>query len=228
MYYSSGSYEAFARPRKPDGVEDKTAWFVGAGLASMASAAFMIRDGQMAGSRITILERLTLPGGALDGIDEPEKGFDSLYWILTFLNGGRCPVVLPLGFRHIPEPTWGMFGVQKTSAGMPNRSWFPKAAPEEAGKVAEGIHRLLNEEDSREWLTLCIGLYVEANLNASGVDLSLTKAQMALELLASVVTQERNRLLSEEGFDKLPAADRMRVALRVACPVSVSVSVSVS
>jgi oleate hydratase len=81
MYYSSGSYEAFARPRKPEGVDDKTAWFVGAGLASMASAAFMIRDGQMAGSRITVLERLTLSGGALDGIDEPEKGF--------VIRGGR-------------------------------------------------------------------------------------------------------------------------------------------
>ena len=67
MYYSSGTMEAFARPRKPEGIENKTAWFVGAGLASMASAAFMIRDGQMDGSKITILERLKLPGGALDG-----------------------------------------------------------------------------------------------------------------------------------------------------------------
>src|SRR5665647_894125 len=75
MYYSSGTMEAFARPRKPEGVENKTAWFVGAGLASMASAAFMIRDGQMDGSKITILERLKLPGGALDGIEEPKKGF---------------------------------------------------------------------------------------------------------------------------------------------------------
>ena len=33
MYYSSGSYEAFARPRRPEGVENKTAWLVGAGLA---------------------------------------------------------------------------------------------------------------------------------------------------------------------------------------------------
>ncbi|MEV5575335.1 oleate hydratase [Spirillospora sp. NPDC052269] len=75
MYYSSGNYEAFARPRKPKGVDDKTAWFVGAGLASLAGAAFLIRDGHMDGSRITVLERLRLPGGALDGIKEPEKGF---------------------------------------------------------------------------------------------------------------------------------------------------------
>ncbi|MFI7000655.1 oleate hydratase [Nocardia sp. NPDC050175] len=81
MYYSSGNYEAFARPRKPDGVEDKTAWFVGAGLASLSGAAFLIRDGQLAGDKITVFERLKLPGGALDGIKEPKKGF--------VIRGGR-------------------------------------------------------------------------------------------------------------------------------------------
>jgi oleate hydratase len=81
MYYSSGNYEAFARPRKPEGVENKTAWFVGSGLASLAGAAFLIRDGQMAGEKITILEELKLPGGALDGLKVPEKGF--------VIRGGR-------------------------------------------------------------------------------------------------------------------------------------------
>ncbi|MFD6217464.1 oleate hydratase, partial [Nocardia salmonicida] len=81
MYYSNGNYEAFARPRKPDGVDGKSAWFVGAGLASLSGAAFLIRDGQLAGDRITVLERLTLPGGALDGIKEPKKGF--------VIRGGR-------------------------------------------------------------------------------------------------------------------------------------------
>jgi oleate hydratase len=41
----------------------------------VAGAAFLIRDAQMLGQKITILERLKLPGGALDGIKEPEKGF---------------------------------------------------------------------------------------------------------------------------------------------------------
>ena len=31
MYYSSGNYEAFARPRKPEGVERKSAWQAGPG-----------------------------------------------------------------------------------------------------------------------------------------------------------------------------------------------------
>lgn len=81
MYYSSGNYEAFMHPRKPEGIDSKRAWFIGAGLAALSGAAFLIRDGQMPGEKITILERLKLPGGALDGIKEPEKGF--------VIRGGR-------------------------------------------------------------------------------------------------------------------------------------------
>jgi oleate hydratase len=81
MYYSNGNYEAFARPRKPHGVDNKTAWFVGSGLAALAGAAFLIRDAQMPGEQINILEQQQLPGGALDGIKDPNKGF--------VIRGGR-------------------------------------------------------------------------------------------------------------------------------------------
>ena len=32
IYYSNGNYEAFARPRKPEGVDDKNAYIVGSGF----------------------------------------------------------------------------------------------------------------------------------------------------------------------------------------------------
>ena len=34
MYYSSGNYEAFARPKKPEGIDKKSAYIVGSGLAA--------------------------------------------------------------------------------------------------------------------------------------------------------------------------------------------------
>ena len=42
MYRSNGNYEAFARPRKPEGADDKTVWLVGGGLAAMAAAIFFL------------------------------------------------------------------------------------------------------------------------------------------------------------------------------------------
>ncbi|MDO4284489.1 MAG: oleate hydratase [Eubacteriales bacterium] len=81
MYYSSGNYEAFARPRKPAGVDSKSAYLVGSGLASLSAACFLVRDGQMKGEHIHILEEGELPGGACDGINDPQRGY--------VMRGGR-------------------------------------------------------------------------------------------------------------------------------------------
>ena len=81
MYYSNGNYEAFARPKKPVDVDKKSAYLVGSGLAALSAAAFLIRDGQMKGDRIHILEELPLAGGSLDGRFDPDRGF--------IIRGGR-------------------------------------------------------------------------------------------------------------------------------------------
>lgn len=75
MFYSNGNYEAFARPRKPAGVDDKSAFIVGAGLAGLAAACFLVRDGQMKGDRIHILEAAPVAGGACDGAFVEKYGF---------------------------------------------------------------------------------------------------------------------------------------------------------
>ena len=61
MYYSNGNYEAFARPRKPAGVDKKHAYIVGAGLAGLSAAVFLIRDAQMPGENIHIFEEFINP-----------------------------------------------------------------------------------------------------------------------------------------------------------------------
>ena len=38
MYYSNGNYEAFARPLKPEGVDHKSAYIIGTGLAALTAA----------------------------------------------------------------------------------------------------------------------------------------------------------------------------------------------
>ena len=81
IYYTNGNYEAFARPRKPEGVDDKNAYIVGSGLAALATACFLVRDGQMPGSHIHILEAMDVAGGACDGIFDPTRGY--------VMRGGR-------------------------------------------------------------------------------------------------------------------------------------------
>lgn len=81
IYYTNGNYEAFARPEKPEGVDEKSAYLVGSGLAALAAACFLVRDGQMKGDHIHILEAMDIAGGACDGIYDPTRGY--------IMRGGR-------------------------------------------------------------------------------------------------------------------------------------------
>ena len=46
---------------------NRKAYFVGSGIASLAGAAFLIRDGLIPGEAIHIFEELNTTGGSLDG-----------------------------------------------------------------------------------------------------------------------------------------------------------------
>ena len=81
MYYSSGNYEAFARPKKPSGVDNKSAYIIGSGLAALTAACYLVRDGQMKGEHVHILEKEQLAGGACDGWKYEDVGY--------VMRGGR-------------------------------------------------------------------------------------------------------------------------------------------
>ena len=81
MYYSSGNYEAFARPKKPAGVDNKSAYIIGSGLAALTAACYLVRDGQMKGEHVHILEKEQIAGGACDGWKYEDVGY--------VMRGGR-------------------------------------------------------------------------------------------------------------------------------------------
>ena len=81
MYHSSGNYEAFVHPRKPEGADSKSAYIIGSGLAALSAAAFLIRDAAIPGSRIHIIEKDRILGGACDGYRYEGLGY--------VMRGGR-------------------------------------------------------------------------------------------------------------------------------------------
>ena len=57
MFYKAGTYEVFAHPEKPMGVEKKKAYIIGTGLAGLSAAFYLVRDGQMKGENIHLLSQ---------------------------------------------------------------------------------------------------------------------------------------------------------------------------
>ncbi|MBS1971611.1 MAG: oleate hydratase [Bdellovibrionales bacterium] len=60
---------------------DRKCYLVGSGIASLASAAYLIREGNLSGENIIIIEEGTMTGGSLDASGDAEKGY--------VMRGGR-------------------------------------------------------------------------------------------------------------------------------------------
>lgn len=89
-----GNYQRI-NPLTREGIENKKAYLIGGGIASLAAAAYMIRDGHMNGNNITIFEETGVFGGAMDGAGDAEHGY--------IIRGGR-------ELEEHYECTWDLYG----------------------------------------------------------------------------------------------------------------------
>jgi oleate hydratase len=64
-----------------DSPGQRKAYLIGGGIASLASAAYLLWEGHLSGENIYIFEESAIPGGSLDGQSSPEKGY--------VIRGGR-------------------------------------------------------------------------------------------------------------------------------------------
>ena len=69
------------RPKSRTVWTAKSAYLVGSGLAALSAACYLVRDAQMKGEHVHILEKDPIPGGACDGYKYQDIGY--------VMRGGR-------------------------------------------------------------------------------------------------------------------------------------------
>lgn len=69
------------KPLPPKGIAHRKAYIIGSGIAGLAAAFYLIRDGHMPAGNITIIESMDIEGGSLDGAGNPQDGY--------IVRGGR-------------------------------------------------------------------------------------------------------------------------------------------
>jgi oleate hydratase len=112
----------------------RKAYFVGGGIGSLAGAAFLIRDGGMPGSQISILERGPVVGGSLDGAGDAEGGYT--------MRGGRMLTT------DNYECTWGLFK-SIPSLTQPGRSVFEETLDFNEKHVSHAMARLVDSRRAK-------------------------------------------------------------------------------
>jgi hypothetical protein len=74
-----------------------------------------------------------------------------------------------------------------------------------------GFLKLWLDDSWQDIVRIAIHWYVEANAQAGSIEGSIVLTQTAFELLSSALLVETHAWLNADGYEKLPAADRIRL-----------------
>lgn len=143
--------------------------------------------------------------------EDVEEMQSALAFYFALLRGFWCgPVWLSAPGEH--GKSYALLSPLLLSRWESVRSWFPDKTAPDLSASFDGFMNLWNDAEWNEPLRHAIWWYLEANERRSQ-ESSVVMAQTALELLGWVVLVEQFEMLSADGFEKLPAADKIRLLL---------------
>jgi hypothetical protein len=157
-------------------------------------------------THVGVLER---EDGAPFRPSQAEDPLDRIGSFLSFAAGGWAIPQLYVGIAADGRHVFQEFGARQVGRWGGHFRWFNDQDVETLERGFAGFDRLWAKELWREPLQKLIYLYV--NANAGPPDVGLVLAHAALEQMAWHLLVNDRKVLSPEGFSKLPAADQFRL-----------------
>lgn len=176
----------------------------------------------MSGFGITHVGRLERISGDSFSATDAKPILEALSQFLSFCRGSWVAPVLPVGFDLDGKRTWEEWRGGKIERWHRVGSWFDSLSCVGLVEVFSGFLLRWNDEAWKEPIRLALHWYVESNMCAGGVEGGTILSQAAFELLAWTLLVEDRRVLSEFGFQKLPASDKLRLLLS-ACGIPLTI-----
>ncbi len=169
---------------------------------------FLAANGGFAVTQIGRLEKEDgLPFKAADAMNI----LRAFAWFCSFACGRWTGPCLPMGFDANDKPVWQVWEFCRMVPYRQRISWLDSNHGEQFEAPFPGFLKLWLNDDWEEVIRVAIHWYVEANAQAGSIEGSIILTQTAFELLASAVLVENHGWLSTEGYEKLSAADRIRL-----------------
>lgn len=163
------------------------------------------------GFGITQVGRLECENGKTFKADEALPILRALAWYISFAYGRWTGPCLPTGFAADGTQLWQVWHCSRTVPYRERQSWMDYCHFEHFEAPFPGFLKLWLDENWEEVIRVAIHWYIEANAQAGSIEGSIVLTQTAFELLSSAVLVENHGWLSTDGYEKLAAADRIRL-----------------
>lgn len=162
------------------------------------------------GFAITHVGKLEKLDGTTFSGDEANEFLKIFSNFLSFSRGFQVPVVLFVGYDLNRNKVWEYWNLSGGDSWRDVNSWCPKEQADKLTQILPGFLDWWQKWDESERIALY--WYLEAN-SVSSIEQTIILTQVALELISWVTLVEKEKTISTNGFDKLPASDKLRILL---------------
>jgi hypothetical protein len=119
---------------------------------------------------------------------------------------------LLVGYNSAKERVWQHWDSRACLSWRGVSSWFPKCENRVLAQLLPGFLKWWRNWDE-DIANTALHWYLESNINAGALEGSIVLTQVALELIAWTFLVKQECIISEGGFEKLPASDKLRLLL---------------
>ncbi|MGD1017706.1 MAG: hypothetical protein ABSA12_00155 [Verrucomicrobiia bacterium] len=151
-------------------------------------------------------------GGAFTG-DQCTVLHDRLFWFFSFC---RCcktgPILVGLTGKNENENRLSLVE-RSVSSWQYRSSWVPETEFQVLPLLFPGFLKRINEPSWSDTIAYAIHWYLEVHDQSGAIQGAIVFGQTALEMLGWSLLVDDLRNISREGYDKLPASDKIRLLL---------------
>jgi len=163
------------------------------------------------GHLVTHVGRMEREDGSTFTEEQAGSILEGLRWYLSFVTGSWTGPLLACGYDGNGSRIRELWNEVRITPWRFVLTWVDRQHLNHLTDSFPGYLHHWTDQDWKEVTELATHWYIEANAQAGSVEGSLVLAQAAFEMLASAIVVEEKGLVSVDAFEKLPAADRIRL-----------------
>jgi hypothetical protein len=168
---------------------------------------------ESSGYGITHIGEITAEDDRIFTLEDCWQLIEAISYYLSFACGRWVGVVLPVGIGTDGKPVADAWANPRVDPFATRLGWTDTQNPQTYEAPFSDFIALWQDAYWREVLQIALHWYLSANGLSGGLEGAIIQTQTSFELLSSVVLVEKEQWLSRNGYEKIPAAERIRLLM---------------
>lgn len=165
------------------------------------------------GYAITRVGRLERMDGKTFSLEKSRAVLEVLTYLLSFAFERWCSPVLAVGLNRSGQRVCELWTPCRLGRFQSHLGWFDPHHPVALSDLFPVLYERWKDKEFREALKDAIYWFIEIHRQPIHIDTGIVLGQTTLEMLGWLLLVESKRIVSEDGFKSLPAADKLKLLL---------------